>query len=78
MGRVRSVGKIESPTSTEEERQRLERICAVFIEAFEAHPETRYGDRCAIKLDNQRGVVICRAVDGQARGGALFGRGSFI
>jgi hypothetical protein len=30
----------------------------VLVEAFEAHPETRDADRCAIKLDNQRGVVL--------------------
>ena len=48
----------DSSTSPEQERQRLERICAVLVEAFEAHPETRDADRCAIKLDNQRGIVI--------------------
>jgi nuclear transport factor 2 (NTF2) superfamily protein len=35
-----------------------ERICAVLVAAFEAHPETRHADRCAISLDNQRGVVV--------------------
>jgi hypothetical protein len=29
-----------------------------WVEAFEAHPETRDADRCAISLDNQRGVVV--------------------
>ena len=47
-----------SSTSLEHERQRLERICAALVEAFEAHPETRDADRCAIKLENQRGIVI--------------------
>ena len=45
-------------TAPDQERQRLERICAVLLEAFEAHPETRETDLCAFKLDNQRGVVI--------------------
>ena len=53
-----TVGQIDSSTSSEHERQRLERIGAVLVEAFEAHPETRDADRCAIKLDNQRGIVI--------------------
>ena len=50
--------QIDSPTSLAHERQRLERICAVLVEAFEAHPKTRDADRCAIKLDNQRVNVI--------------------
>jgi hypothetical protein len=49
---------IDSSTSPVQERQRLERICAALVEAFEAHPETRDEDRCAIKLDNRRGIVI--------------------
>lgn len=48
----------ENSTSPAHERQRLERICAALLEAFEAHPETRDTDLCAFKLDNQRGVVI--------------------
>jgi hypothetical protein len=52
------VSQIDPPTSIAHERQRLERICAVLLEAFEAHPETRDTDLCAFKLDNQRGVVI--------------------
>ena len=52
------MSQIDSSTSPAQERQRLERICAVLVEAFEAHPETRDADRCAIKLDNQRGVVV--------------------
>ena len=48
----------DSSTSPADERQRLERICAVLLEAFEAHPETRDTDLCAFRLDNQRGVVI--------------------
>jgi hypothetical protein len=47
-----------SSTSPAEERQRLERICAALLAAFEAHPETRDTDLCAFKLDNQRGVII--------------------
>jgi hypothetical protein len=47
-----------SSTSPEHERQRLGRISAALLEAFEAHPETRDADRCAIKLNNQRGIVI--------------------
>lgn len=47
-----------SSTSPADERQRLERICALLLEAFEAHPETRDTDLCAFRLDNQRGVVI--------------------
>ena len=45
-------------TSPAQEQKRLERICAVLVEAFEAHPETRDADLCAISLDNQRGVVL--------------------
>jgi hypothetical protein len=73
----------ESSTSPAHERQRLERICAALLAAFEAHPETRDTDLCAFKLDNQHGVVIDdyddprRAVDGQTRGGALCGWRSF-
>jgi hypothetical protein len=52
------VSQIDAPTSISHERKRLERICAVLLEAFEAHPETRDTDLCAFKLDNQRGVVI--------------------
>jgi hypothetical protein len=52
------MSKVYSSTSPAQERQRLERICAVLVEAFEAHPEPRAADRCAIKLDNQRGVVL--------------------
>jgi hypothetical protein len=48
----------DSSTSPAHERQRLERICAALLEAFEAHPETRDTDLCAFKLDNQRGVVV--------------------
>jgi hypothetical protein len=48
----------DSSTSLAHERQRLERICAALLAAFEAHPETRDADLCAFKLDNQRGVVI--------------------
>ena len=47
-----------SSTSPAHERQRLERICAALLAAFEAHPETGDTDLCAFKLDNQRGVVI--------------------
>lgn len=47
-----------SSTSSEHERQRLERICAALVEGVEAHPETPDADRGAVKLDNQRGVVI--------------------
>lgn len=32
--------------------------CAVLVAALEAHPETRDADRCAVSLDNQRGVVV--------------------
>ena len=52
------MSQIDSSTSPAQERQRLERICAVLVEAFEAHPETRDADRCAISVDNQRGVVV--------------------
>ena len=52
------MSQIDRPTSFEQERQRLDRICAVLVEAFEAHPETRDADRCAMRLDNQRGDVI--------------------
>jgi hypothetical protein len=52
------MSNVESSTSLSQERQRLERICAVLLEAFEAHPEARDADRCGIKLDNQRGVVL--------------------
>jgi hypothetical protein len=38
------MSQIGSSTSPAQERQRLERICAVLVEAFEAHPETRDGD----------------------------------
>jgi hypothetical protein len=47
-----------SSASLAHERQRLERICAALLEAFEAHTETRDTDLCAFKLDNQRGVVV--------------------
>jgi hypothetical protein len=30
----------------------------VLVAAFEAHPETRDADTCAISLDNQRGVAV--------------------
>ena len=36
----------------------LESICAALVAAFEAHPETRDADRCAISLDDQRGVEV--------------------
>lgn len=49
---------VYSPTSPARERQRLERICAALVAAFEAHPETRDTDRCAISLNNRRGVVV--------------------
>lgn len=52
------MSQIDSSTSLAQERQRLERICAVMVAAFEAHPEVRDMDLCAIKLDNQRGVVL--------------------
>jgi hypothetical protein len=52
------MSRIDSSASPAQERRRLERICAVLVEAFEAHPETRDTDRCAIGLDNQRGVVV--------------------
>jgi hypothetical protein len=52
------MSQFDSSTSPAQERQRLERICAVLVEAFEAHPETRDADRCAISVDNQRGVVV--------------------
>ena len=52
------MGQIDGSTSPAQEQKRLERICAVLVEAFEAHPETRDADRCAISLDNQRGVVL--------------------
>jgi hypothetical protein len=48
----------DTSTSPAHEPQRLERICAALLAAFEAHPETRDTDLCAFKLDNQRGVVI--------------------
>jgi hypothetical protein len=48
----------DSSTSPTQERQRLERICTALVAAFEAHPETRDADRCAIRLDNQRGVMV--------------------
>src|ERR1700674_5477174 len=48
----------DSSTSPAHERQRLARICAALLAAFEAHPETLDTDLCAFKLDNQRGVVI--------------------
>jgi hypothetical protein len=57
-GRVALMSQIDSSTSFAKERQRLERICAELVAAFEAHPETRDVDRCAISLDNQRGVVL--------------------
>ena len=47
------MGQIDSSTSSEHERQRLERIAAVLVEASEAHPETPDADRCANNLDNQ-------------------------
>ena len=50
------MSQIDRPTSFEHERQRLDRICAVLVEAFEA--QTRDADRCAISLDNQRRVVL--------------------
>ena len=77
------MSKVDSSTSRAQERQRLERICAVLVKAFEAHPETGDADPRAIKLHNQRGVVLddyddpMRAVDGQTRGRALRGRRSF-
>lgn len=52
------MSKNDRSTSPEYERQRLERICAAILAAFEEHPETRDTDLCAFKLDNQRGVVI--------------------
>jgi hypothetical protein len=50
------MGQIDGSTSPVQEQKRLERICAVLVEAFEAHPETLDAG-CAISLDNQRGVV---------------------
>lgn len=52
------MSRTDRRAAPDQERQRLERICAVLLEAFEAHPETRDTDLCAFKLDNQRGVVI--------------------
>lgn len=57
-GRVRSMRQIDSSSSLAQERQRLERICVVLVGPFEAHPETRDAARCAISMDNQRGVVV--------------------
>jgi hypothetical protein len=52
------MSQIDGSTSPAQERQRLDRICAVLVAAFDAHPETRDADRCATSLDNQRGVVV--------------------
>ncbi len=52
------MGPVGSANSPAQEQKRLVRICAGLVEAFEAHPETRDADRCAISLDNQRGVVL--------------------
>jgi hypothetical protein len=52
------VHSIDSSTSSAQERRRLERICALLVAAFEAHPETREADRCGITLENRRGVVV--------------------
>lgn len=52
------MSQMDRSTSPAQEQKRLERICAVLVGAFEAHPETRDADRCAISLDNQRGVVL--------------------
>jgi hypothetical protein len=76
------MSQIDRSTSSAHERQRLERICAALLAAFEAHPETRDTDLCAFKLDNQRGVVIDDYDDpggcgGKTRGGAVCGRRSF-
>jgi hypothetical protein len=49
---------MDSATSPAQEQKRLERICTVLVEAFEAHPETRDADLGAISLDNQRDVVL--------------------
>lgn len=51
------LSQIDSSTSPAQDRQRLERICAALVAAFEAHSETRDADRSAIKLD--RGIVKC-------------------
>ncbi len=52
------MGQTDSSTTRTQEWSRLERICAAMVATFEAHPETRDTDHCAIKLDNRRGVVV--------------------
>lgn len=52
------MSQTESDAAPDHERQRLERICAVLLEAFEPHPEARDTDLRAFRLDNQRGVVV--------------------
>ena len=52
------MSRTNSHGAPDQERQRLERICAALLEAFEAHPEARDTDLCAFKLDNQQGVVV--------------------
>lgn len=50
------MSQFDSSTSPAQERQRS--ASALCWSRLSTHPETRDADRCAISVDNQRGVVV--------------------